>query len=160
MHNWQRVTLAVVAFDQCTKIAANYWLNQFTAKVIIPDFLYFSLSYSNEAVFNYFSTNGSRKIWILLLVSLLAIALIFYAKKSLKPHQTTSAFALSVILGGAIGNLIDRLYMGKNIDFISLHFSNRLHWPTFNVADAAIMLGVAILIADGLYGGNDKTHKD
>lgn len=160
MPSWLRVALGIVILDQCTKVAANHMLNQFTPKVIVPNHLNFSLSYSEDAVFNYLSTGEGWQRWALVMISFLSIALIFYAKKFLKPHQKTSLFALSLLLGGAIGNLIDRLYVGKAIDFIQLQLSNSLYWPSFNLADAAILLGVAILIADGIYSGNDRARKD
>lgn len=160
MHSWLRLALGVVAVDQCTKISANHLLNQFTPKVIIPGNLNLSLSYSEDAVFNHLSSSGDWQRWVLVLVSLIAIVLIFYARTLLEPHQKTSSFALSILLGGAIGNLIDRLYLGKAIDFIQLQLGSGFYWPAFNLADIAILLGVAILIADGLYGSNDKAFQD
>jgi signal peptidase II len=87
-------------------------------------------------------------------VSLSAIAFIALFHRRLRPDQRLLSFALALVLGGALGNFVDRLARGYVIDFIDWHWRGdpRLHWPTFNVADAAISLGVFLMLIDGLFG--------
>lgn len=88
------------------------------------------------------------------LVSLLAIGIILGFYRRLERDQRLLALALSLVLGGAVGNYLDRLLRGYVIDFIDWHWRNRpdLHWPTFNIADAAICVGVFLMLAETLFG--------
>ena len=86
------------------------------------------------------------------LVSLAALGFILVMFRRLKPEQGMERLALALVAGGALGNFVDRLLRGYVIDFIDWHWRNRpgMHWPTFNVADAAICVGVALMLLDGL----------
>ena len=81
------------------------------------------------------------------------IFIIVYVKKSL-PEQKLLRLALALVFGGAIGNFLDRVRLGYVIDFIDWHWYNKFTWPTFNVADAAISVGVGLLIVDMIVHGN------
>ncbi|MFN2339175.1 MAG: signal peptidase II, partial [Gammaproteobacteria bacterium] len=78
--------------------------------------------------------------------------------RRLPREQLRMAIALSLILGGAIGNVIDRIWFGHVIDFIQLYYRD-WYWPAFNVADSAITVGAVLLIWDGLFGKQETTHK-
>jgi signal peptidase II len=77
------------------------------------------------------------------------VALIIWLRK-LKPEQWQLALALSLVLGGAVGNLIDRLWLGHVVDFIQVYYRD-FYWPAFNIADSAIFLGAVLLLWDGLF---------
>lgn len=79
------------------------------------------------------------------LVPLLAISVISYLYYRLEKDQQLSAFALSLVLSGAVGNLLDRIRLGYVIDFLDIHWKEVYHWPAFNVADSCIVVGVGIL---------------
>ena len=84
-------------------------------------------------------------------ISVLAsVALVFWLRR-LKPHQWPLALALSLVLGGAVGNLVDRLWLGHVVDFIQLYYRN-FYWPAFNIADSAITVGAVLLVWDALFG--------
>jgi signal peptidase II len=83
--------------------------------------------------------------------TLLAIGLLIVFFRRLEPQARLSALALGVILGGAIGNLIDRLYYGEVIDFLDFHLWGGYTWPTFNLADSFIVVGVGILMLEILF---------
>ncbi|MBI5544741.1 MAG: signal peptidase II [Deltaproteobacteria bacterium] len=87
-------------------------------------------------------------------ISLLAIGIILAFYRRLEADQRVMAFALSLVLGGAVGNYLDRLARSYVIDFIDWHWRGRsdLHWPTFNVADAAICVGVVLMLGETLFG--------
>jgi signal peptidase II len=149
----------VVALDQLTKILAHANLRGREPVVLIPDL--FNLTYSRNpgGLFGYFSDLGDPWRTILLTVfPLAAVALIagFLAKAEATDRPTL--VGLSLILGGAVGNLIDRLFRGEVVDFLDVyagsprlaewfigHFGTA-HWPTFNVSDSAIVTGACLLL--------------
>lgn len=146
------ISAVVILFDQITKIIAHKSLTLFAPKVIIENYFNISLAYNEGAAFSFLSNAGGWQRWFFIVLTVVVSALVIYWLKNLKAHEKSAAIGFSLILGGAIGNLIDRVYLGKVIDFIQVHYQNLYYWPTFNIADSAITLGAAILIADGIAG--------
>lgn len=95
-------------------------------------------------------------------VSLVAVAAILLFYRRVPRDQRVVQVALALVLGGALGNFLDRILRGYVIDFIDLHWQNdpRLHWPTFNVADIGISVGVALLLSHTLFGRHPTVHVD
>lgn len=87
----------------------------------------------------------------LVLVSAVALVLLLYLIAQIKKQEKLQMFSLSLILGGAIGNLIDRFCFGEVIDYIDVHWQNLYHWPAFNVADSAITIGIILMLADEIF---------
>jgi signal peptidase II len=113
---------------------------------IVDNFVHLTYLRNTGAAFGFLAGDRSvPRMAIFILISLIAIGCIVYLLKNLRPGRNTATFSLSLILGGAIGNLIDRLRLGEVIDFIDLHW-HRLHWPAFNIADSAITIGVILLL--------------
>ncbi len=106
------------------------------------------LVYNQGAAFSFLAAAGGWQRWLLTALAVIAALVIGYL---LKRHGNQGVFctALSLILGGAIGNLIDRVAYGHVIDFIDLH-ARSLHWPVFNLADSAITVGAVLLVIDEL----------
>jgi lipoprotein signal peptidase len=92
-----------------------------------------------------------------LIVPLVALLAISYLYSRLRDSQRVVAFGLSLVAGGAIGNLIDRLRYGYVVDFIDWHWKEVYHWPRFNIADSCIVVGVALLLIDSWRKGSEKT---
>jgi signal peptidase II len=134
----------VVVVDQVTKwlIVQNFHLHE--ARPVIPDF--FDLVYvrNKGAAFGILADTAFRVPFLLTTTTIAVIFLVWFYRQ-FKPHQILARLALSLVLGGAIGNLIDRLRLGEVVDFIDVHWYQR-HWPAFNVADSAICVGVALLL--------------
>lgn len=106
------------------------------------------------AAFSFLHNAGGWQRYFLSAISILvSIVLPFYIKKN--QHDIFLAMGLTLVLGGAIGNLVDRLFLGYVVDFVSLHIDDVFYWPAFNVADSAISLGVILLIYDALKKKND-----
>ena len=106
------------------------------------------------AAFSFLHNAGGWQRYFLSAISILvSITLPFYIKKN--QHDIFLAMGLTLVLGGAIGNLVDRLFLGYVVDFVSLHIDDVFYWPAFNVADSAISLGVILLIYDALKKKND-----
>jgi|LNFM01.1.fsa_nt_gb signal peptidase II len=91
------------------------------------------------------------------LITVLAILFIVHLYRSLEKDQRAMRIALPLVLGGAIGNLVDRLRLGYVVDFILMHWKDKFYWPTYNVADIAITVGIALMLYEFIFGGKPKT---
>ncbi len=142
---WLSISAIVVALDLYTKHLVQNAFEYGEHLTITP---FFDLvRYHNEgAAFSFLADAGGWQKWFFSGISILAILVITYL---LKKHQQQKLFCLglALVLGGAIGNLYDRLTLGYVVDFLSFHI-NDLFWPAFNVADSAICVGVALLFID------------
>jgi signal peptidase II len=90
------------------------------------------------------------------LVTVLAIIFIVHLYRSLEKDQRAMRLALPLVLGGAIGNLVDRLRLGYVVDFIVMHWKDKYYWPTYNVADIAITVGIGLMVLEFIVGGRKK----
>src|SRR4030042_3246890 len=140
------IALAVVILDQYTKYLIAQHLPLHHSIPVIKPFLTILHTRNKGIAFGIFSGQVSTAQTVLLiLTSLAAIAFIFYLLSGLGTRCLYATITLALILGGAIGNLIDRIRWGEVIDFIDLHWYN-YHWPAFNCADSAISIGLVLLI--------------
>ena len=145
---WLGLALVVILLDQLTKLAIvrtfayaqPHWVTSFFNLVLV---------FNQGAAFSFLAAAGGWQRWLLTGLAVIAVAVISYL---LKRHGNQGVFctALSLILGGAIGNLIDRVAYGHVIDFLDFHL-HQLHWPVFNLADSAITLGAILLVIDELH---------
>ncbi len=136
----------IVVIDQITKLMVLYSLPLFHSIQIIPGFFNLTHIHNPGGAFGFLSGNSSTiQRFVFLFASSLAIGLVlyFYNKTPHSFNLLTSGFAL--VIGGALGNLIDRVRMGKVVDFLDFYIGD-LHWPAFNVADSAISIGMIIFI--------------
>ena len=157
MLKWAWLSALVIVLDQVTKIAADAWLAYHDPVPVLP-FFNLLLSYNSGAAFSFLSDAGGWQRWFFVVLALGVSAVIAVWMYRLPTNQRWTAMALGLVLGGAIGNVIDRLLYGHVVDFLDFYVG-QWHWPTFNVADSAITIGVAILIIDGLFG-NGRAAKD
>ena len=142
---------SVIVLDQVTKFLAETLLTFHQPVPVLPSFNLL-LTYNTGAAFSFLAGAGGWQRWFFLgLGSLVSIGLIVWLQR-LKPTETRLATALALILGGAIGNLIDRAWLGQVIDFIQLYYQH-WYWPAFNLADSAITVGAALLVLDSLWSG-------
>lgn len=144
---WLGISLIVILFDQLSKIAI---LKTFAygAQHALTSFFNLVLVYNRGAAFGFLSTASGWQRWAFTALGIVAALVICYL---LKRHAAQRLFctALSLILGGALGNVIDRLAYGHVIDFLDFHV-RAWHWPAFNLADSAITIGAALLVFDEL----------
>jgi signal peptidase II len=138
----------VVALDQVSKYAAAKYLVRYAEVKLLP-FLNLTLVYNTGAAFGFLSGGSGWQNVLFSGIAVVASVAIVVMLRGLKPGDWVLATALTLILGGALGNLIDRLAHGYVIDFIDFHFGGWHFW-TFNVADSAITIGAIALIADAL----------
>ena len=143
---WFALALAVVAADQLTKaiVLAHFFLGE---RVEVTGFFNMVLVYNKGAAFSLLSDAGGWQTPALVVFALVAIGLVgTFIVRSPGRHMLNTGLAL--ILGGALGNLIDRVRYGQVVDFLDFHAAG-WHWPAFNVADSAITVGAALLILEG-----------
>jgi signal peptidase II len=136
----------VVALDQASKYAAAKYLIRYAEVKLLP-FLNLTLVYNAGAAFGFLSAGSGWQNLLFSTIAVVACVAIFVMLRGLSARDWVLAAALTLILGGAIGNLIDRLAHGYVIDFIDFHFGGWHFW-TFNIADSAITIGTIALIAD------------
>ena len=144
---WLGVAVIVILFDQLTKIAVAKVFAYGSSHAIAP-FFNLVLVYNRGAAFSFLAMAGGWQRWAFTALGVAAAVLISYL---LKRHGNQKMFctALALIMGGAIGNVIDRLMYGHVIDFLDFHVG-AWHWPAFNLADSAITVGAALLVFDEL----------
>lgn len=152
---WLWLSSLVVVLDQITKQIAENTLLLHKPLAVFPGFNW-TLMYNKGAAFSFLSQAGGWQRWFFIVLSTgISIALIVWLKQLKKNQQVLSA-GIALILGGAIGNLIDRSLTGQVIDFIQVYYKD-LYWPAFNLADSAITLGAALLIIDMFLEHKRKT---
>jgi len=142
------ISLIVIIADQATKWLANTQLEYHQAVSVMPYVEWF-LSYNKGAAFSFLADAGGWQRWFFMLIAIVISFVLFFWIKKLETHEKATAIALALILGGAIGNVIDRVILGYVIDFIQVWLGS-YPWPAFNIADSAIFVGAIILIASGL----------
>jgi len=134
----------VVALDQATKWLITRFLNYYQEITVIPNFFNLIYVHNPGGAFGVFAKNHSGLQSLLFIgIACGAMSLIVYLYKNTSSEYPALLSGLALIFGGALGNLIDRLRLGKVIDFMDLYVSH-WHWPAFNVADSAITVGMVI----------------
>jgi signal peptidase II len=134
----------LVALDHITKLLVYDYLKLYES-IEISSFLSLTHVHNYGAAFSFLANeNGWQQYFLVIISSVASLAIIIWIMKTDK-QQILKLIALSFILSGAVGNLIDRTILGFVIDFIDLHYQN-FYWPVFNVADSTITLGVIMLI--------------
>src|SRR3989338_3733578 len=145
---WLGLTLLVLVLDLASKAYFEGLLSLYQQIVIIPDYFSWTLAYNTGAAFNFLADSGGWQRWFFAAIALAVSAVLVVWLKRLKAHETWLAVALALVLGGAIGNLFDRVAYGHVIDFILVHWQNRWYFPAFNLADSAITVGAILLALD------------
>jgi signal peptidase II len=149
------ISVIVVALDQLTKwMALKYLLGKIVA--VVP-FVNFVLVFNRGAAFGFLNDAGNWQNFFFVIVAAIASVVIIYMLTRLESRNTKVGVGLALILGGAIGNVIDRLVHGYVIDFIDVFYGS-WHWPAFNIADSAISIGAVLLVLDALGIGMRKRH--
>lgn len=146
--SWLWLTLLVLVIDQASKVYFDSALQMYQQVVIIPDYFSWTLAYNTGAAFSFLADSAGWQRWLFALIAVVVSALLVVWLKRLGRDDTWLAIALALILGGALGNLYDRIAYGHVIDFILVHWQNRWYFPAFNFADSAICVGAVMLALD------------
>jgi signal peptidase II len=145
---WLALSLLVVGLDQWTKALAGAQLDYGRPVEILP-ILNFTLQYNTGAAFSFLSDQGGWQRWFFSAVAGVVSVVLLVWLARLERSQWLLALSLALILGGAVGNLVDRLVLGYVVDFISVHYAGS-YFPAFNLADSGISVGAALMILDSI----------
>jgi len=144
MARWLWLSLLVVVLDQATKWLAIGGLEPYRAVPMAP-LLNLTLMYNEGAAFSFLASAGGWQRWFFAGFSLAMTVVLVIWLLRLQSGQRLMAAALSLVAGGAVGNLIDRLTAGRVVDFVDFYVGS-WHWPAFNFADSAITVGVVLIL--------------
>jgi signal peptidase II len=141
------VALVLLGLDQLTKWAALDLLDLAARPVAVTPFFNLVLVWNRGVSFGMLDALGAVAPWLLSGLALaVVIALLFWLRRS---EHAVMAIGLGLVIGGALGNVIDRLRYGAVVDFLDFHLAG-WHWPAFNLADAGICVGAGLIVVDGL----------
>ena len=159
---WLGLSLILVVLDQISKFFIQRALVQGESIDVLPPVVTLVLAYNPGAAFSFLASGSGWQRYFFLVIALIASGLIIYIMFKQR-GQRFLCFALALVLGGAVGNLVDRVIYGAVVDFILVRWPGgpRLFdpWPAFNVADSCITVGAALLIWDSLRGSRVKTEQ-
>lgn len=147
MHRWLALAALIVIIDQATKYLVVERMAVHQA-IEITSFFNLVLVYNPGAAFSFLAEHGGWQRGFFMAIAVIASVWILYLLYRY-PRQRLFALSLTLILGGAVGNLVDRATVGAVIDFLDFHAFGH-HWPAFNVADSAITCGAVLLVIDAL----------
>ena len=149
------LALLVIALDQYTKMWAS---NELVYRVPVEVTAWFDLmlAHNTGAAFSFLASAGGWQRWFLAVVALLVSVFVAVWLTRLEPQQWLLGVSLGLILGGGLGNLVDRVTLGYVVDFISWHYQS-WYWPAFNIADSAIFCGAILLLWDSFTSESGKS---
>jgi len=146
--HWLLLSAFIIVLDQVTKWWAELVLSLHQPIPVMP-MLNITLAHNTGAAFSFLGDAGGWQRWFFVSLTVLVSAVLLGWLWRLRAEEKLHAASLALILGGALGNLIDRVWLGYVIDFIDVYYG-QYHWPVFNVADSAITVGVGLLVVDML----------
>ena len=156
--NWLWLGMVTIALDQWTKAIIVERFDEFQQVVLLPVLELMRL-HNEGAAFSFLSNAGGWQRWVFIgLAVAVSAAILVWLRRLPAKGQALLAAGLSLILGGALGNVIDRVIHGHVIDFIRVHYEEH-YFPAFNVADSAITIGAALIVLDTLLDLDRKRAK-
>jgi len=156
MLKWLWLTFVVIILDLGSKAIASHYFSLGETMTVIPGWFNLTLAHNPGAAFSFLANESGWQRWFFAIIALVVSSIIFFWIKRLQAHERWIAIALALILGGALGNLWDRLTLGYVVDFLDFYYqgsqgTQALHWPAFNIADSAIFIGAVMLVIDALF---------
>ena len=152
---WLWISLLVIVLDQVAKQIAETQLTPHQAVNLFPYFDWY-LTYNTGAAFSFLANAGGWQRWLFTAIAIVISMVIVQWIRKLPAEESLTAASLCLILGGAIGNLIDRVYLGHVIDYIQVWLGS-YPFPAFNIADASISVGAALLILSSFFSLGKST---
>lgn len=150
MLKWLWITAIVLIADLYTKSLASGMLQMYQPVAVFPGFN-FTLMHNKGAAFSFLADQPGWQRWFFSVIAIVVSGAIVVWLKKLPKDQVWMAVALSLILGGAMGNVYDRLTLGYVVDFLDVYYGSA-HWPAFNIADSAICVGAVMILIDAIRG--------
>ncbi|MDQ2972175.1 MAG: signal peptidase II [Pseudomonadota bacterium] len=156
---WLLLSALVIMLDQLTKIIALSQLQPLLAHPVIPGFLNWTLAFNSGAAFSFLAGADGWQRWLFTALAIGVSVILAYWLRRTPRADWRNAAPLALIIGGALGNLIDRVRAGQVTDFIQVYYRD-WSWPAFNIADSAICVGAVMLIVFGLVGGKSAQREE
>ncbi|MDC8011626.1 signal peptidase II [Tahibacter soli] len=152
---WLVLSAAIIALDQWTKHIALAHLVEGMPQPVIPGFLNWTLAFNTGAAFSFLADAGGWQRWGfgVLAITVSAVLAVWLSRTPRGDWPTAAPLAL--VIGGALGNLVDRVRYGHVVDFIQTYYWPGQEFPAFNIADSAISVGAVMMILVSLFGGKD-----
>ncbi|WP_323841673.1 MULTISPECIES: signal peptidase II [unclassified Moraxella] len=141
----------VLLFDQVTKYYFNATFTLYQTVDVLPPVLNWTLAYNHGAAFSFLADQNGWQKWFFAILGLLVIGFVIVHLRKIPKSAKVLSLGLAMVLGGALGNVIDRFLHGYVIDFIHVHYANVWHYPIFNVADIGLCVGMTLVIWDMLF---------
>lgn len=155
---WLLLSVLILVVDRVTKDIFEGTLSIYQRIEVIPGYFDWTLAYNTGAAFSFLADAAGWQRWFFAAIAIVVSVVLVVWLKRLKRHETLLAVALAMVLGGALGNLYDRVVLGHVVDFILVHWQSRWFFPAFNLADTFITIG-AILLALDMFK-SDKSAKE
>lgn len=155
---WLLLSVLILVVDRVTKDIFEGTLSMYQRIEVIPGYFDWTLAYNTGAAFSFLADAAGWQRWFFAAIAIVVSVVLVIWLKRLKRHETMLAVALAMVLGGALGNLYDRVVLGHVVDFILVHWQSRWFFPAFNLADTFITIG-AILLALDMFK-SDKSAKE
>ncbi|MGB5764767.1 MAG: signal peptidase II [Sedimenticolaceae bacterium] len=152
------ISVVVVVLDQLSKFWMLASFDEYEVLTVWPVFN-LTLVFNTGAAFSFLSDAGGWQRWFFVAIGVVVSAVMVVWLGKLQARERLTAYGLAFVIGGAIGNLIDRVWLGKVVDFLQWHWQD-WYWPSFNLADSAITLGVVLLLIDGLFPARGNKDVD
>jgi signal peptidase II len=146
MLKWLNLSAVIILLDQLSKWIVSAQLDLYDSIALIPSFN-LVLAHNYGAAFSFLAGAGGWQRWFFTGLAIIVAVVLTVWMSRLKSDAKWEAISLALILGGAIGNVIDRVLHGYVIDFIDVYYAS-YHWPAFNIADSAICVGAVMLVID------------
>ncbi len=150
---WLLLSIFIIAIDQWTKISVENHL-EFAQRIPVMPFFDLTLQYNRGAAFSFLSDAGGWQRWFFSAMAFVVSGILSVWLLKEPVGKKWMPIALTLIIGGAIGNVIDRIYAGQVTDFILWYVGDH-YWPAFNIADSAICVGAVMLFLDGFFNKRD-----
>lgn len=158
--SWVWVSVLVIAIDQYTKYLTLNYLPFQQMKEVIPNYLAWFHTYNYGAAWSFLADHSGWQKWVFAGIAfIVSIVLVIWLTRLKSNKEIWLAIALALVLGGALGNLYDRVVLGYVVDFILVHWHTDYYFPAFNIADTAITVGAAMLIIDMLFFAKKRESK-
>ncbi|MCP4124803.1 MAG: lipoprotein signal peptidase [Bacteroidetes bacterium] len=159
MLKWLWLTLFIFVLDLLTKAIVSQNFQLYETLVVIPGWFNLTLAHNAGAAFSFLADESGWQRWFFAIIAFIVSGVIFFWINRLQKHEVWVAISLALVLGGALGNLWDRLTLGYVVDFLDFYYQSgtkAMHWPAFNVADMAISIGAVMLIIDALFPDQEQ----
>ena len=153
---WLWLTVLVLVIDLTSKVYFANALQMYQQIVVIPDLFSWTLAYNTGAAFSFLANAGGWQKWFFTVLAFGISGLMAWMLSRTPRNDWKQALPLALVVGGAIGNVIDRLVHGHVVDFIQWHWKDVYYYPSFNIADSAIVCGAIALLLMGLFGDRGK----